>query len=118
MKVRPWRTSGVGNGTSRPAPCSGVTSSTGSTASTPSSSTARSRRSSRRVHAGDRDRVRAAVLRSVATGRAADEEYRIVRPDGEERWLHTRAEPTINSAGDVVALRGVGQDITDKRRGT
>jgi len=59
--------------------------------------------------------VRAAVERSITTGRAAQEEYRIVRPDGEIRSVHTRAEPTIDSTGAVVGLRGVGQDITENR---
>ena len=68
------------------------------------------------IHEADRARVRAAVKHSIATGRATYEEYRIVRPDGEIRSIHTRAEPTIDSAGDVVGLRGVGQDITDHRR--
>ena len=68
------------------------------------------------IHEDDRPRVRAAVERSITTGRAAQEEYRIVRPDGEIRSLHTRAEPTIDSAGAVVGLRGVGQDVTEDRR--
>ena len=68
------------------------------------------------VHQADRARVHAAIERSVVTGRAAHEEYRIVRPDGEIRWIDTRAEPTIDSAGDVVALRGIGQDVTEHRR--
>jgi PAS domain S-box-containing protein len=66
------------------------------------------------IHEDDRARVRAAVERSIATGRAAQDEYRIVRPDGEIRSVQTRAEPTIDSAGAVVGLRGVGQDITEK----
>ena len=68
------------------------------------------------IHEDDRPRVRAAVERSITTGRAAQEEYRIVRPDGEIRSVHTRAEPTIDSTGAVVGLRGVGQDITEDRR--
>jgi PAS domain-containing protein len=50
----------------------------------------------------------------VKSGRAVDQEYRIVRPDEEVRRLHTRAEPTIDSAGTVVGLRGIGQDVTDR----
>jgi PAS domain S-box-containing protein len=68
------------------------------------------------IHEADRARVLAAVENSIATGRATHEEYRIVRPDGEIRSILTRAEPTIDSAGHVVGLRGVGQDITDHRR--
>jgi len=67
------------------------------------------------VHPDDRDGVRATVDHSVASGRAFDEEYRVVRPDQEIRWLHTRAEPTIDSAGTVVGLRGIAQDVTDRR---
>ena len=67
------------------------------------------------VHEDDRDQLRAAIDRSITKGRATDEEFRIVRPNGEVRWVHTRAEPTIDQAGDVIALRGVGQDITDRR---
>ena len=42
-----------------------------------------------------------------------EDEYRIVRPDGEERWIYLRAEPSLGSAGAVVGLRGIGQDVTD-----
>jgi PAS domain S-box-containing protein len=66
------------------------------------------------VHADDRDRVRATIEHAVKSGRAVDQEYRIVRPDEEVRRLHTRAEPTIDSAGTVVGLRGIGQDVTDR----
>ena len=68
------------------------------------------------IHEADRARVRTAVHNAIATGRAMNEGYRIVRPDGEVRSIHTRAEPTIDSAGDVVGLRGVGQDITEHRQ--
>jgi PAS domain S-box-containing protein len=66
------------------------------------------------VHADDRERVHASMLTSVETGSTFDEEYRIVRPDGDERKLYVRASPTIGSAGTVVGLRGVGQDMTDR----
>jgi len=67
------------------------------------------------IHEDDRARVHAAIEHSIATGRATQEEYRIVRPDGVIRSVHTRAEPTLDAAGDVVGLRGVGQDVTESR---
>jgi PAS domain S-box-containing protein len=67
------------------------------------------------VHPDDRERVHEALEFSVAAGRAFDEEYRLVRPDGELRWISSRAEPTIDGDGHVVGLRGMGQDITDRR---
>ncbi|MDQ1358374.1 MAG: fold, partial [Acidimicrobiaceae bacterium] len=45
-----------------------------------------------------------------------EDEYRIIRPGGEHRWVYARAEPTVGSAGDVVGLRGISQDVTDRRR--
>jgi PAS domain S-box-containing protein len=60
----------------------------------------------------DRDRVRAAMEESVASGKTLDEEYRIRRPDGQERLLYVRASPAVGSAGTVVGLRGIGQDVT------
>jgi PAS domain S-box-containing protein len=67
------------------------------------------------VHSDDRGRVRAAMRSCVTSGRPFEEEYRVVRPSGDIRWLHARAVPTVGSAGAVVGLRGIGQDVTDRR---
>jgi PAS domain S-box-containing protein len=67
------------------------------------------------VHSDDQSRVRAAIEESVVTGRPFEDEYRIVRPDREIRIVHARAEPTVGSAGSVLGLRGIGQDVTDRR---
>jgi PAS domain S-box-containing protein len=64
------------------------------------------------AHPDDRDRVREAMEAAVASGRPFEQEYRVVRPDGNERWVYVRAEPTMSSAGAVVGLRGIGQDLT------
>ena len=50
-----------------------------------------------------------------STGQPVEDEYRIIRPEGDERWIYLRAEPSVSSAGTVVALRGIGQDVTDRR---
>jgi two-component system NtrC family sensor kinase len=67
------------------------------------------------VYEEDRDGVRSTVEHSVLSGRAFDVEFRIVRPDHEIRRVYTRAQPTIDNAGAVVGLRGIAQDITDRR---
>jgi PAS domain S-box-containing protein len=69
----------------------------------------------RAVHADDQDRVRAAIDESVASGRPFEDEYRVVRPDREIRIVHARAQPTVGSSGSVLGLRGIGQDVTDRR---
>jgi PAS domain S-box-containing protein len=67
------------------------------------------------VHPDDRDRVRAAVEQSVAIAQPFEYEYRVARHDREVRIVHARAQPTIGSAGTVLGLRGIGQDVTDRR---
>lgn len=62
---------------------------------------------------GDRERLRTAMERSVTSGRPFEERYRTVRGDRQVRVVHVRAQPTIGSAGTVVGLRGIGQDVTD-----
>jgi PAS domain S-box-containing protein len=67
-----------------------------------------------RIHPDDRERVRVALEDSVASGRPFEDKYRVVRPDNEVRRLHARAQPTTGSAGAVLGLRGIGQDVTDR----
>ncbi len=66
------------------------------------------------VHHEDRERVEAA-LESRSDGEY-NEEYRIVRPDGEVRWVHDRAVPVEDDDGDVYRLVGVVSDVTERRR--
>lgn len=67
------------------------------------------------VHPDERERVRARLEDAVASGRPFEDEYRVVRPNGQHRWVYARAEPTVGSAGAVVGLRGIGQDVTERR---
>jgi diguanylate cyclase (GGDEF)-like protein/PAS domain S-box-containing protein len=45
-----------------------------------------------------------------------DIEFRLVRPDGEVRWLHSVAEVRRDAAGRVVKMLGLVQDVTERRR--
>lgn len=42
-------------------------------------------------------------------------EYRIIRPDGTERVIHTQAETTLDQNGKVVCLTGTAHDVTEPR---
>lgn len=65
------------------------------------------------VHPEDRERVERAVAKQV-TGKY-DEEYRVVQPDGEVRWVHDRAVPVTNSDEQVYRLVGLAEDITERK---
>jgi len=61
----------------------------------------------------DADRVALASARQ-AEG-AYREEYRIVRPDGTERWISDRAYPVFGADGKVIRIVGVARDVTEKK---
>jgi diguanylate cyclase (GGDEF)-like protein/PAS domain S-box-containing protein len=65
------------------------------------------------VHPDDRDRVKAAVDATVTRHLPIDDEFRIVRPDGEARLTRTRGELTVDAAGNPVKLMGNSHDITE-----
>jgi PAS domain S-box-containing protein len=66
------------------------------------------------IHAEDRERIVGASTTVQPSGQY-DEEYRIVRPDGEIRWIRERAFPVRNAHGDVERLVGVARDVTDRK---
>jgi PAS domain S-box-containing protein len=70
----------------------------------------------RMLHPDDRDRVLAANVRSDETGEPFDEEYRILRPDGIQVWLHSRATLVRDDEGTPVFWHGVALDVTAQRR--
>jgi PAS domain S-box-containing protein len=68
------------------------------------------------VHPGDRDRVHRA-LRKVLKERSSGElEYRIVRPTGEVRTLHGRADVATDEHGRPIRVYGTGLDVTEQKR--
>ncbi|MFB6345121.1 MAG: PAS domain S-box protein [bacterium] len=67
------------------------------------------------IHPEDRDRVRDAIYNDQPTG-DYDETFRIIRPDGEIRWIHDRAFPITDNEGTVVRIAGIAEDITERRR--
>lgn len=67
------------------------------------------------VHPDDRERVRQNNIAAIRTGRMEPCEYRIVRPDGEIRWMLSRGEVLVNGQGRAIRAVGVNIDITDRR---
>jgi len=67
------------------------------------------------IHPDDRVRVRAAMQTKQTEGRY-DEEYRIMRPDGEERRIRDRAFAVRGPGGALQRIVGVAEDITESRK--
>ncbi|MGO9272247.1 MAG: PAS domain S-box protein [Terriglobia bacterium] len=68
------------------------------------------------LHPDDLDRVRTAVDQAIAGECPYDLECRIVRPDGEIRYLACQAEVRRNEAGQPVRMIGTTLDITERKR--
>jgi len=64
----------------------------------------------------DRVRVLDAFAGLVADQPSVDLEYRIVRPDGELRWVHVRGFQVRDAAGKLIRHAGIVTDISDRKR--
>jgi PAS domain S-box-containing protein len=71
----------------------------------------------RYLHPDDRADIVRAVEESRTSGRAEDREFRIIRPNGEIRWLVGRWRWISDRSGQPVRLTGVNIDITERKRG-
>jgi PAS domain S-box-containing protein len=65
-----------------------------------------------RVHPEDRNNVDEAIERARPESQTFEIEYRLLRPDGDIRWLISRGRYVRNDGGGVRELIGVAIDIT------
>jgi PAS domain S-box-containing protein len=67
------------------------------------------------VHPDDRAEVDKRALASVAERRPYTSQNRIVRSDGQVRWVEITGSPILDDNGAFVALMGTVSDITERR---
>jgi PAS domain S-box-containing protein len=65
------------------------------------------------VHPDDRSRLRHSLPSLAQPGWA--ERYRVVRPDGQVRWVRSRAFPIRDRRGEVYRIAGLTEDITEQQ---
>jgi PAS domain S-box-containing protein len=68
------------------------------------------------IHPEDRERVLGTIARAVEERTDHHIVYRIVRPDGEARWLEAHGRLLCDPAGAPQRLVGVCVDVTERRR--
>ncbi len=66
------------------------------------------------VHAEDREAIEILLQRAGRDGQPYNVEFRIVRPDGEVRHLFEQTEIERDAVGEVLTVRGIRQDITER----
>lgn len=68
------------------------------------------------VHPDDRARVRTILQHAIARHRDFTSEFRIVRPDGDVRWLRDRGRIVADEQGTPMLATGAVMDITERRQ--
>lgn len=69
----------------------------------------------RPVHPNDRELVAATFFQSTGRHESADIEYRLLRADGETRWIRDRGFPVFDDHGNVYRIVGIAEDITRQK---
>ncbi|MET3666315.1 MHYT domain-containing protein [Caulobacter sp. 1776] len=66
------------------------------------------------VHPDDRERGEAEFVAALAAHVDYDAEYRVIRPDGQVRWINVRGRAKNDSRGRPLRIIGVLLDVTDR----
>ena len=66
------------------------------------------------IHPDDRDRIEAIHRHAYSTGEPYEMIERIIRPDGEVRYLSSNGQVIMDAAGTPARMRGTCLDITDQ----
>lgn len=64
----------------------------------------------------DRARAREIIAKAVAQGQRFQLEYRIIRANGDIIWVAERGSAIFNPSGQAIALEGIIQDISNRKR--
>jgi two-component system sensor kinase FixL len=69
-----------------------------------------------RLHPDERETVRQALARAIEGDGRYQMEHRLVLPDGQMRWIHSRGRVEFNGDGKPILVRGVSLDITERNK--
>ncbi len=67
------------------------------------------------IHEEDRERVMNAAKAQLAGEREYHQEYRIITPQGVERWVQDRRYPIRDDLGNVYRVAGITEDISQRK---
>jgi len=69
-----------------------------------------------RIHVDDREMLSRAIVEALRGEKPYSLDFRVVPPDGVERFVHEEAEILFDEAGTAVRMVGTTQDITERKR--
>lgn len=67
------------------------------------------------IHPDDRASVQKTHSQLIATGKTDELDFRILRPNGEVRYVSGRGETVVNEQGEVIKFFGTTMDITPRK---
>ncbi|WP_298868782.1 PAS domain S-box protein [uncultured Gimesia sp.] len=67
------------------------------------------------VHPDDRGYANRTFQKSLNERSSFSYEYRVLRPDGSIRWVHSRGEPILDERVQIDLIQGTLMDITDRK---
>jgi PAS domain S-box-containing protein len=68
------------------------------------------------IHPDDRDRVEAHMREDMHHQERVEFEFRIIRRDGQERWISHACRPVLDEDGNFLGRRTSNRDITERKR--
>ncbi|MGF1518251.1 MAG: PAS domain-containing protein [Nodosilinea sp.] len=70
----------------------------------------------RQIHPDDVDHYQHTVSQAITAGKAYDQEFRILPPDGRLTYIQAKGERVVDSDGQPTHLMGTVQDISDRKQ--
>ncbi len=70
----------------------------------------------RLLHPDDADDLWTTIDSAIANRKAYEAEFRIIRPDGQMRWIANRGRADYDDVGNPLRVLGIAMDITARKR--
>ena len=68
------------------------------------------------VHPDDREMVIGLYMKLLEGNIEYEKDFRIIRADGEVRWIFAKTFAIFNDKGEVYRIAGIAEDITDRKK--
>jgi len=68
------------------------------------------------IHPEDRETVKTAIHKTINENESYEAEFRVVRRDGTECWIHSQGGVQLDNTGKPIKLVGIHQDITERKK--
>jgi PAS domain S-box-containing protein len=67
------------------------------------------------IHPEDQERALNMYRRSIKEKHSQNMEFRIVKPDGEIRWIHRQGQVEVDERGHAIRMQGISFDVTERK---